>query len=212
MPKRKVEVISHSSLTNHRIPAKPDEPIPEIAFHQTTAALPDLIHLNPAPGRKDSPLPPLTLLQAYGELMDRKPEYAPRYAALLTQLEHSEPDNSLVQAALGRRDLRAGKLDEAAGHLERALQLGPPQVAAYSDLAEVMVKQGRSAEAVPLLQKAIALEPYNSTLQKTLVLRLIQLQRYPEAESAMEQYVKSFPEDSFMRQMLARAQGAGTPK
>ena len=52
MPKRDVRVISHSSITNHRILARPDEPIPESDFHQTTAALPDLIHLNPVPGSK----------------------------------------------------------------------------------------------------------------------------------------------------------------
>jgi len=45
------------------------------AFHQATQALPDLIHLNPIPGHKDTPPPPLTLLQAYGELMEKKPEY-----------------------------------------------------------------------------------------------------------------------------------------
>ena len=51
MPKRDIQVISHSSATNHRILARPDEPFPDVAFHQTTASLPDLIHINPAPGQ-----------------------------------------------------------------------------------------------------------------------------------------------------------------
>lgn len=212
MPKRDVGIISHSSLTNHRIVSEPNEPLPSAAFHQTTEALPDLIHLDPAPGRKDTPLPALTLLQAYGELMDQKPEYAPRYSALLSELARTKPDSGLVQAALGRKELRAGRYQEAATHLERVSQLGPPQAAAYADLAEAMVKLNRPEESVRLLLMATQLEPFNSTLRKTLVLHLIQLKRYPEAESAMEEYVKSFPEDSFMRHMLTQAQRAGASK
>jgi len=212
MPKRDVQVISHSSLTNHRIVTRPDEPFPEIAFHQTTPSSPDLIHLNPAPGKKSAPLPRLTLLQAYGELLNQKPEYAPRYAALLGELERAEPDNALVQAALGRRDLRTGKIADASAHLQRALDIGPPLAATDADLAEALARLGRSAEALPLLEKAIHIEPYNPTLQKTLVVRLIELRRYPEAKAAMESYVGQFPEDLFMRQMLQRAQASGTPK
>src|SRR5438045_4229506 len=54
MQKRDVREISHSSITNHRILARPDEPFPDIAFQQTTPALPDLIHLNPRPGKTDA--------------------------------------------------------------------------------------------------------------------------------------------------------------
>ena len=43
MPKRDVTVISHSVLTNHRIVAQAEEPFPEVAFHMTTAQLPDLV-------------------------------------------------------------------------------------------------------------------------------------------------------------------------
>lgn len=211
MQKRDVGVISHSSITNHRILARPEEPFPEVAFHQTTPELPDLIHLNPAPRRKGPP-PPITLLQAYGELMEKHPEYLSRYLALLDQLERTQPDNSLVQAAAGRRALRAGKLQDAAAHLQRALDIGPPRATVYGDLSETLAKLDRAGDAVPPLEKAIALDPFNSVLQRTLVLRLIQLKRYPEAKTAMEHYVERFPEDSFMRQMLARVKPAGPGK
>src|SRR5262249_1135077 len=72
MPKREVGRISHSALTNHRIVARSDEPLPQQAFQQTTTELPDVIFLNRAGARK---LPKLTLLQAYGELMSRAPQY-----------------------------------------------------------------------------------------------------------------------------------------
>src|SRR6202047_5017085 len=105
MPKRDVGVILHSSVTSHRIMARPEEPLPEAAFHQTTSALPDLIHLSAVPGQKEVVPPGLTLLAAYGELMDKAPEYRGRYLALLEELKHSQPENALVQASLGRKAL-----------------------------------------------------------------------------------------------------------
>ncbi len=210
MPKRDVQEISHSSLTNHRILARPDEPFPDIAFHQTTPTLPDLIHLNAMPDRKGIPPPPLVLLQAYGELMDQHPEYAERYASLLNELEQTQPGSALVQAAVGRRELRSGKLESAATHLEHALEIGPPRATTYADLAEALDGLGRKDETVPLLTKAIDIDPFNPVLQKTLVLRYIQLKRYADAEAAMKQYLETFPQDSFMRDMLARAK-SGKP-
>ncbi|GAC1703159.1 MAG: hypothetical protein NVS9B4_10390 [Candidatus Acidiferrum sp.] len=205
MPKRDVQVISHSSLTNHLILARPDEPFPEAAFHQTTAALPDLIHVNPAPGRVKVNPSPLTLFQAYGELLDKQPQYLPRYLALLDKLAQTEPNNALVQAALGRRDLRVGKFGTAIEHLQKAVNLGPVQTATYADLAEALSKVHRTEEAMPFLEKAAELDPSNITLQRAKVTRLIDLKRYADAKVALEQYVVRFPEDSFMRQMLERA-------
>jgi len=106
MPKREVCFLAHSSLTNHRITAQANEPFPDSAFSQTTAALPDLVHLNRAPGKEGIAPPLITLLKAYGELAAQKTEYAPSYFRVLDQLEQTEPNNSLVQAALGHICLR----------------------------------------------------------------------------------------------------------
>jgi hypothetical protein len=214
MPKRAVQTISHSALTNHRIVAQSEESLPEAAFHQTTSALPDLVDLNAIAGRgKVTPAPPvLTLLQAYGELLDKQPQYQPRYLALLDEAERKESRSALVQAALGRRDLRVGKWEEAIVHLQRALETGPAQTAAYQDLADALVELGRTEEAIAILKKAISTDPFNPVLQKTLVLRFIQLKQYAHAEAAMEQYMELFPSDPLMRQLLARAKQNGTPK
>ena len=209
MKKRDVQEISHSSITNHRILARPDQPFPEIAFQQTTAALPDLIHLNPAPGKKGMSLPALTLLQAYGELIGKHPEYTDRYFAVLNELEHSDPGNPLVQGAIGNRELHAGKYEEAVTHLQRALKDGPANTILYTDLAEALIKLDRKSDAVAVLEKATEADPFNATLRKTLVVQLIQIKDYVKAKSEMENYVKRFPQDTFMRQMLARAQAAG---
>jgi tetratricopeptide repeat protein len=211
MQKRYVQEISHSSITNHRILSRPDEPFPEAAFQQTTPTLPDLIHLNPVPGQKDT-VPPLVLLQAYGELADQHPEYLKRYFEVLEQLERTDPGNALVLAATGTRDLQAGKYEEAVTNLRRALETGPRKTVLYTELADTLVKLDRSAEAAVVLRKAIGLDPFNSALQKTLIVRLIELKEYASARTALESYVERFPEDSFMRQMLARSQAGGQPK
>jgi predicted Zn-dependent protease len=199
-------------MTSHRIMARPDEPLPEVAFHQTTSAMPDLIHLSAVPGQKDGAIPSLTLLQAYGELMDKAPEYRGRYLTLLAELERSQPENALVQASLGRRALLDDKATEAADHLRHSLEIGPPQATTYADLAEAQVKLGRQNEAITSLEKAVELDPFNAVFQKKLVLRFIETKQYARAGAALERYVQTFPQDSFMRQMLNRAKSEGRPK
>ncbi|WP_348267107.1 tetratricopeptide repeat protein [Edaphobacter sp. DSM 109919] len=211
MPKRDVQVISHSSITNHRILARSDESFPESAFHQTTAALPDLIHLDPVPGSKEDVVPPLTLLQAYGELAATRPEYVAPYLKVLTQLEQTAPDSALVQAALGRRDLKSGKLPEAVDHLQRAVKLGSQQATVYGDLAEATTRLGQPEEGLALLQKATALDPFNPQLQRNLVARLIAMKQYTNALAAMEHYLEIFPQDSYIRKMLTLARGEPSP-
>jgi hypothetical protein len=207
MPKRDIEVISHSSATNHRIVATPDEPYPDITFRQTTASLPDLIHLNPAPGQETVAPPLLTLLAAYGELAESKPEYVVPYLKTLGELEKSQPDDPLVQAALGRRDLKNGDFQSAAGHLRRALANGQPAATTYADLADALAHLGQNDEAITLLNKSIELDPFNPVPRKMLVVRLIDAKQYAKAHEALKQYLAVFPQDDFMRRMLARAEG-----
>ncbi len=211
MPKRDIQVISHSSATNHRIVARPDEPFPDITFEQTTASLPDLIHLNPAnrpaPPQQAPPPPLLTLLQAYGELAENRPEYTAAYLKVLSKLEQTQPNDPLVQAALGRRDLKNGNFTGAAGHLRRSLENRSTVATTYADLADALSHLGQAGEALPLIQKAIQLDPFNPLTRKMLVVNLISAKRYSEAHEALQAYLKIFPQDDFMRQMLDRAEG-----
>jgi hypothetical protein len=211
MPKRDIGFIAHSSLTNHRIPTRPDEPFPDSTFSQTTKSLPDLIHLNPAPGKKDVPPPLLTLLQAYGELAAYQPNYVEPYLRVLEELQTAEPSNASVQAACGRRDLKNGKPREAAGHLRRALTLGPPQAVVYADLSQALDKLGQKEQALAMLRNAIQQDPFNPMFQRTMVFLLIDAKQSAQAHAAIERYLQTFPQDSFMRQKFALAtQGIST--
>ncbi len=207
MPKRDVQTIQHASATNHRIVARVDEGFPDEAFRPTNNAAPGLIQLA---SRKDADMPALSLLQAYGELLESRPEYAGRYEAVLNELERTAPGTALVQSALGRRDLRRGDWDSAIAHLQKAIAIGPPLAIMYADEAEAQQKLGHETDALELESKAIELDPFNPAFQKQEVVMYIHLKRYPEARKALEHYLAIFPQDSFMRKMLQMADG-GAP-
>ena len=207
MPKRDIRLISHSTATNHRIVRTLSEPFPEEAFRQTTAALPDLVFLNAEGGRGPAAAAPdpLVRMQAYSLLKGTHPEFKASWLTTLTDLEASQPDNALVQAAAGHRDLEARNLAQAVTHLKRAIQLDPLQTAAWLDLSDAEDQLGQAEDAVASARRAVTLDPYATDPQKALVSRLISARHYDEAIAAMEAYMQLFPEDDFMRRMLTIA-------
>jgi Flp pilus assembly protein TadD len=201
MPQRAATETAHTSLTNHRILAQPGEPWPDEAFEQTTRALPDLVHINRVAGTEDE-LPSLTLLEAYREIAERRPEYKEAYEKTLAGLEQSDPDVFPVQLALGKRDLANGETQNAIHHLQRATALDPKQASGYAALAQALAQADQIDQAIAASQKAVSLEPYNALSQKALIDQLIAAKRYDKATAAMEHYLELFPEDGFMRRML----------
>jgi hypothetical protein len=203
MPRRDVSEIAHDSLTNHRIPARPNEPWPEEAYQQTTADLPDLVHLDRVPGRPDD-LPAITLLKAYKQISLHNPEYRASYLKVLAQLEQSDPNNADVQLELGYRDLREKSVDKAIGHLRRSIELDPDVAFAYAYLSEALQQNHQTDDAIAAIEKAVTLEPYNASLQRALVGTLIAGKQYKKAHAAAEHYLELFPEDPAIRKVLAR--------
>ena len=201
MPKRSVEKISHSALTNHRIPARPDEPPPP-ERSQAHDDLPGLRVLNAQPGEPTLPL--LTRLAAYGELMSRDPALRSNYLALLAEAKREMPDDPLVLAALGRKAL-AETSPEAVELLTKAVDKGAAAAGTYIDLSEALMKENRLQDAVAVLERARSFFPYSKTIRKHLVLSYIRAKSYDNARTALQQYVRDFPEDSFMRGLLAQA-------
>jgi Flp pilus assembly protein TadD len=197
MPKRSIAVISHSALTNHRIPARPDKPLPP--WKPTAGS--DLLIVNQPEGRS-SQLSDIALLRAYNDLVGRSPEYQSRYLALLDKLGHSDGDNPYVQAALAHQALAEGRNEEALVHLATGVRLG--EAAVYEDMAIALANLGRDDEAIPAFLKGIDIDPYRAESRKRLILEYVKLKHYTEARHAMEEYVGLFPGDTFMRSLLAR--------
>jgi len=211
LPKQNVMRISHSSLTNHRIVRHEGEPYPEIAFHQTTPELPDLIHLSAVSGSEQTPVPRLTLLKAYGELMDSHPVYRVRYNALLNQLAQAAPNDAFVLSALARSKLAEatpGATTAAVELLSRAMELGSTAAADFELLADMLARSGKTSQAISTLQRGLALNPYSSRLYKALALEYISIKAYREALRIMKRELELFPEDSFMRMLIRKAEAA----
>jgi hypothetical protein len=204
MPARAAPETAHTSLTNHRITTSPDEPWPEEAFMQTTASLPDLVHVNKVSNRPGE-IPATSLLEAYREIADRRPEYVEPYRRLLNDLESQKTESSSVQLALGKRDLQAGDPQKAAAHFSEAVRGDPQAAEAYGFLSQALAQTGSTAEAITASERAVSLNPYDPLLQKALIDELIAGQQYDRAVTAMERYVQTFPEDSMIRQMLTIA-------
>ncbi len=207
MPKRDIGFISHSALTNHRIVARPDEPLPAAAFQQTTPDLRDLIFLDRS---NPKPLPPMVLWKAYGELSDRAPQYQARYFQLLDTVAAQSPNDPLVQAALGRKALRdAGPESNqiAIEHLSNALKLGFTGPAAFEDLATALSSAGKFEDAIAIAKRGIELSPFAPRLHKMLILQYVNSKQYDLAKASMQRYLELVPEDAFVRDLLRKAGG-----
>jgi hypothetical protein len=197
MPKRSVAMISHSALTNHRIPARRDEPFPQSQSPEGD----DLLLVDPAEGRKAA-IPDITILQAYSEVAALDPKYQQRFLELLDQLARVQPKTPFVQAALGHKLLAEGKAAQALPHLSLGMALD--EVTIYEDMAKALAAVGRDEEALECLRQATTDHPFDAVLMKMLTLQYIKLKRFAEARDQMQRYVELFPEDPFMRGLLAR--------
>lgn len=207
MPKRELREISHSALTDHRIPVRPDEPYPADALTQSRTLFGSLIHVNALPGHPDQ-LPVLTLVEAYAALLPSNPSLQAEYDVALNRAAAANPDNASILSKLGWRwcnkdtpDARA----RAISYFEAAIAHDSKSAADYSALGDLLLKSGRSEEALGVLQNGIALDGYYQRSYKLLALCYIALGRYQEALHAMQQAVDVLPEDSSMRDLLGRA-------
>jgi hypothetical protein len=201
MPKRDIKVISHSALTNHRIVRDSGEPFPDVpASHQT----PGLIHLSAVPGQKNS-VAPIILLEAYEQIVASHPEYRQRYWDLARQLEKLHSENIAVLKALAdwatqQKTAQAG--EKAVGYLNLAIQRGDTDPADYEELAKLMMEQGDTAKALAVLQRGLAVMPYDAEFYRLLGKGYLALKRNSEAQEILRKGSQIFPQDTGLRELL----------
>ncbi len=196
MQKRGVERISHSALTNHRIPVRQGSPA---VASPGAGAWKGLRVVNAVDGVQ-LPLP--TRLAAYGELLPQAPAaLGPIYSALLEEASRTAPQDPVVLAALAHK-AALENATEAPALLRKAIDKGAPGAILHLDLAQALEKTGRLDDSVASLEQAGALFRYSLEIRKRLVLGYIRQKSYAKAASAMEKYVNDFPEDDFMRGLL----------
>ena len=189
MPKRSVEKISHSALTNHRIPAHPGD-----AANVPTS---DVVTVN----GNEAALPLVTRLQAYGGLAGRAPALQQKYVQLLDEAAGAGSEDPIVLTALGHKALLESSA-KAAALLTKAEEKGATGPLFFLDLAEAFSRANRLDDSTTALERGETLFPWSPALRKRLVLGYIQSKSYTKAKVAMERYVADFPEDEFMRGLL----------
>jgi hypothetical protein len=204
MPKRPVGGIAHTELTNHRIMRRPGQPLPDVAFDQTTD-MPGLVYLNRAD--RSRPISPVTELTAYGEIMRRHPELEVHYQEVLDELSRSHPDDPLVLASLGRRALLLKEYEKAAEYLSKALERGSEATTTFLDLGNALSGAGKHQEAAAVFERGVEVSPFAPVLYKSLALEYITLKQYPRAHAVIRRHVELFPEDSFMRGLFEKIEG-----
>ena len=210
MPQRGLRQFAHSALTDHRIPARAGESYPESAYQQSSTDIPDLVYVD-RPADNNASVPDVVLLQAYGSLAPRFPEYGPRYLALLTKLRQSDGRDPVLMAALGRYEMaqQTPQHDEQARqYFSRAITNGAADPQTCQALADVLARLNRLNEAVDVLRSGIDRAPWDETLYKYLAWRLVRAKRYGEAKQVIALSVQRFPQDDFMRNMLAQVKDA----
>ena len=206
MPKRDVRVIAHAVLTNHRIVAQAEEAYPDAAFRMTTPQMPELVHLSAIPSKRDEPVSPVVLLQAYGQLMTPNPEYRERYFALAKKLEEADSDNVDVLEALAALSIEQKNDLAALRYLDSAVTHGATTPQTYEQLASLRMQAGQYQEAVDLLERGIKQVPYDALLYRFLGSSYIALRKNSEAVALLEQAVQIFPQDAVLRTLLKDSQ------
>jgi hypothetical protein len=214
MPKREVTVISHSELTNHRIVAEAEEPFPDVAFHMTTSQLPDLVHLSANPAKRDTPSP-LTLLQAYAQVMLAHPEYRARYWSVAEQLKAIQPDNvraleALADEALQRKN--SGDKGLAIRYLQDAIQRGATDPADFEELAKLLVAADGQSDAINILRRGMEVAPYDAELYRLSAKIHFALKKIQEACEVATNGKQKFPQDDAIRDLSKRCETAPAGK
>jgi tetratricopeptide (TPR) repeat protein len=104
-------------------------------------------------------------------------------------------NNHTMHHSLGWALAKEGRLDEAAVHLRRSLELRPDPETTL-DLADVLIRQKQFDAATPLLEKVLKAQPTNSMAfyNQGIILQL--RKQFDAAASAYEQAVRFDPDNA----------------
>jgi predicted Zn-dependent protease len=176
----------------------------------TTPQLPDLVHLSANPAKRGTP-PPLTLLQAYSQVILAHPEYRARYWAVAKQLKVTQPGNVYVLEAQADEALQEKNGKGASGairYLEDAIERGATNPADFEELAKLLVAADRQSEAANVLRKGMQVAPYDAELYRLSVKTYFTLSKIQEACEVAAQGRQKFPQDDAIRDLSTRCDGA----
>ena len=208
MEKRAVAGIAHSNDTKHRIVRHAGQPLPEVAFEKPRPDLPDLLWTNRPPDSSIT-LPLATRLQAYWSVSKKDPSLEKYCLPLLEELAAQDPDNPVVLHGLGALALSGDKAFSARDLYSKALKGGNQELTTYTYLATALNHIDHAQEAETVLERAIATYPYTASLRIALARQYLHDNKGWRARFVLNEYLKLFPEDTAVRDVLNEIQAAG---
>jgi tetratricopeptide (TPR) repeat protein len=122
---------------------------------------------------------------------------------LWTQALSHTSDNLTAELNLGEAVYRLGRIPEAIGHFERALQIDPNQASVYSSMGAALLEIGRPDESLVSLQKAIELDPKSSDAHYNLGNTFLQMGRANDAVAYYKHALALAPDDTETMNNLA---------
>jgi tetratricopeptide (TPR) repeat protein len=115
-----------------------------------------------------------------------------------------EPDTPRCQDQLVKLLVAAGRTDDAARALARALPLNTHHGPLYVELSRLLQRLGRPEQALAAARRAVALEPERPSWQGHLAALLIEAGRPDEAEACIRQALRRGVESGAMYFRLSR--------
>jgi len=115
------------------------------------------------------------------------------------------PPNVVVEDSLGYAMQMAGRLDEAAAHFERAVQINPTDCMSLLYMGVVRFYQGRVPEAIDYAQAAIRSQADSAKAHNLLGMALAKQNSAEAALDEMRRAVELAPKDSEIRNDLGLA-------
>jgi len=110
-----------------------------------------------------------------------------------TALAGNHPDDARVQSNLGAELVRAGKVQDAIPHYEKALQLNPQYNAVHGPLGAALMKVGHTDEALHEYETALAIYPGSADLHNSYGSALARRGRLDEATTQLTQAIALNP-------------------
>jgi tetratricopeptide (TPR) repeat protein len=124
-------------------------------------------------------------------------------AALWRDTLAKRPENPRAWGQVGIAHAEAGRLEEAAAHLQQALRRDPREADWHYNLGAVRARQGRRAEADGWFAQALALRPRDAGLLRDVGIALARQGRPARAVRCLEEAIRWRPDDDRARFALA---------
>ena len=96
---------------------------------------------------------------------------------------------------LGKALYERGRMDEAMGHFQQALEFQPGYAMAEFNLGELLSQLGRLDESIPHFQRALSIQPRYADAHNNLAIAFARTGRLDEALAHFQQAVAIHPDD-----------------